>query len=392
MPVKDPRWSWKLSALAVAVAVTLTACGGGDDNNGDNPLGITAVKVFGDSLSDSGTFQGLPGVGRTFTVQGSRSEPNVLWVEHVTAAYGLAAQCPVYRFNGVTFARNSTPGCTNYAVGGGRISNPLAAGGIAAPLSILRQLEDGANAGWSKTDLLIVDGGGNDAADLIGTYLGASRDKGVAYTALLSTLIPAQTLANVLAGPNGAETAGALYMQALADTFANGVRTQALAKGAQQVVVANIPTITYTPRFQAVLAQIEGAAGAQARAQSEALFKGWISTFNQRLAANFGGEPRVQVIDLASRFADQVTNPARYGLSNATLPVCGAEWITVVPHRPLGECTAAALSATTPPPGAPTGASWWQRFMFSDGFHPTPYGHQLFAEQVMDVLDEVDWY
>ena len=30
--------------------------------------------------------------------------------------------------------------------------------------------------------------------------------------------------------------------------------------------------------------------------------------------------------------------------------------------------------------------------MFSDGFHPTPYGHQLFAEQVMDVLDEVDWY
>ena len=42
--------------------------------------------------------------------------------------------------------------------------------------------------------------------------------------------------------------------------------------------------------------------------------------------------------------------------------------------------------------GAPTGASWWQRFMFSDGFHPTPYGHQLFAEQVMDVLDEVDWY
>ena len=134
MPVKNPRWSCKLSALAVAVAVTLTACGGGDDNNDDNPLGITAVKVFGDSLSDSGTFQGLPGVGRTFTVQGSRSEPTVLWVEHVTAAYGLAAQCPVYRFNGVAFARNSTPGCTNYAVGGGRISNPLSAGGAAAPM------------------------------------------------------------------------------------------------------------------------------------------------------------------------------------------------------------------------------------------------------------------
>ena len=181
-------------------------------------------------------------------------------------------------------------------------------------------------------------------------------------------------------------------MQALADHFTGAIKSNVLDKGAQQVVVANIPSITYTPRFQAVLAQIEGAAGAQARAQSEALFKGWVDAFNQRLAANFGGESRVKVIDLASRFADQVANPARYGLTNTTLPVCGAEWIAVLPHRPLGECTATALSATPPPPGAPTGANWWQRFMFSDGFHPTPYGHQLFSEQVMDVLDEADWY
>ena len=396
MPVKDPRWSWKLSALAVAVAVTLTACGGGDDNNGDNPLGITAVKVFGDSLSDSGTFQGLPGVGRTFTVQGSRSEPNVLWVEHVTAAYGLAAQCPVYRFNGVAFARNSTPGCTNYAVGGGRISNPLAAGGIAAPLSILRQLEDGANAGWSKTDLLIVDGGGNDAADLIGTYLGASRDKGVAYTALLSTLIPAQTLANVLAGPNGAETAGALYMQALADTFANGVRTQALAKGAQQVVVANMPTITYTPRFQAVLDQVAGAAGggaagSAARAQAESLFQGWINAFNQRLSTSFGGEPRVRVFDFAGRFTDQMLHPGAWGVTNVTLPVCGGSGVTAVPERNFADCTAAALSATPAPAGSPGGTNWWERYFFADGFHPTPYGHALMANELIDMLDKQDW-
>ena len=391
-----PLLNWKLTALAVAVA--LSACGGGDDDD-DNPLGINAVKVVGDSLSDSGTFAGVPGGPRIASVQGSADEPHVLWVERIAKAYDVKPLCPVYKFNGQTFTPNPQPGCTNYAIGGARINNPASAGGAAAPLSIVKQLQDAGAAGWSAKDLVLVDGGGNDAADLVGAYLagGDPLDATSPFGGLVSPLLDTFTLGQqwALGGDTPEQRraqGGTYYMQALADHFVGVIKAQALDKGAKQVVVANIPTITYTPRFQAVLAQIEGAAGAQVRAQSEALFKGWISTFNQRLAANFSGESRVQVIDLASRFADQVTNPARYGLSNATLPVCGAEWITVVPHRPLGECTAAALSATTPPPGAPTGASWWQRFMFSDGFHPTPYGHQLFAEQVMDVLDEADWY
>ena len=397
MPLGNPRWNWRWSAVAVAVAVGLAACGGGDDNESDdNPLGITAVKVFGDSLSDSGTFEGVPGFGRTFTVQGTRNEPTVLWVEHVTAAYGLAAQCPVYKFNGTGFTPNSKPGCKNYAIGGGRINNPAASGGGAAPLSILRQLEDGASGGWDKGDLLLVDGGGNDAADLVGGYLGAARDQGAAYTALLSTLIPAQTLATVLAGANGPETAGALYMQALADSFANGLRTQALNKGAQHVVVANMPGITYTPRFQAVLDQIAAAsgggnAGAAARAQAESLFQGWVNAFNQRLSAAFAGEQRVRVVDIAGRFADQMTRPAAYGLTNVTLPVCGGSGITVLPERDFAQCTASALSGTAPPPGAPSNSNWWERFFYADGFHPTPYGHALMADQVIDLLDDEDW-
>ncbi len=399
MLVHNLRWGWKLSALALASALTLAACGGGDDDNNNddnNPLGITAVKVFGDSLSDSGTFQGLPGFGRTFTVQGTRNEPTVLWVEHVTAAYALAAQCPVYKFNGTTFTRNSKAGCTNYAVGGGRINNPVSGGGSAAPLSILRQLEDGATAGWAKTDLLLVDGGGNDAADVVSAYLGSAQDRGVAYTALLSTLIPAQTLATVLAGANGPETAAVLYMQALADKFAATLRTQALDKGAQHVVVANMPGITYTPRFQAVLDAIAaaaggGTAGAAARTQAESLFQSWVGAFNQRLAAAFASDQRVRVVDIAGRLADQMARPAAYGVTNVTLPVCGGDGITVVPKREFVDCTAAALSATPPPPGAPNGTAWWERYYFADGFHPTPYGHALVADQVIDLLDDADW-
>ena len=353
-----PSLNWKLSALAVAVA--LSACGGGDDDK--NPLGINAVKVIGDSLSDGGTFSSIPGGARIASVQGSSDEPNVLWVERVAKAYELAPLCPVYKFNGTTFAANTQAGCTNFAIGGARINNPAASGGAAAPLSIGKQLTDAAAKGWGAKDLVLVDGGGNDAADVVGAYLGASADQGAAY-------------------------------QALADNFAGTIKAQALDKGAKQVVVANIPTITYTPRFQAVLDQIgASAAGPAGRAQAEALFKGWVNAFNQRLAANFSGESRVKVVDLATRFTDQVLNPAKYNLTNVTLPVCGAAWVTVLPQRSFAECTASALSATTPPPGAPSGSGWWQRYLFSDGFHPTPYGHKLFADQVLDVLDDADWH
>lgn len=69
-----PVINWKLPIVLAAIAV-LSACGGGDDKN---PLGINTVKVVGDSLSDSGTFAGLPGQPRTFTVQGTADEPNVI--------------------------------------------------------------------------------------------------------------------------------------------------------------------------------------------------------------------------------------------------------------------------------------------------------------------------
>ena len=386
-PMPDLK-NWKLMALAAALA--LAACGG-SDNNDSNPLGINTVKVIGDSLSDSGTFASVPGGARIASVQGSADEPNVLWVERVAKAYGVAALCPVYKYNGSTFVPNTQAGCTNFAIGGARINNPASAGGAAAPLSIARQLQDAAAQGWGAKDLVLVDGGGNDAADLVAAYLGAGSDQGAAYVALLGTVVPAATLQPVLAGANGPENAGGLYMQALADSFAGSIKSQALGKGAQHVVVANMPTITYTPRFQAVLDQIGATAGATGRAQAEGLFKGWINAFNARLASNFSGESRVKMVDVATRFTDQVTNPSRYGLTNVTLPVCGAEWITAVPQRSFAQCTASALSATTPPPGAPAGANWWQRYMFSDGFHPTPYGHQLFANQVLEVLDAGDW-
>ena len=68
--------------------------------------------------------------------------------------------------------------------------------------------------------------------------------------------VPAATLQQVLDGPDGPETAGGVYMQALADSLSASIRTHALDQGARQVMVANIPAITYTPLFQFVLDRI----------------------------------------------------------------------------------------------------------------------------------------
>lgn len=378
--------NWRLCAVAIAVA--LSACGGSGD---DERLRLNVVKVVGDSLNDSGAFASVPGGQRISSVQGSADEPYVLWVEHVTKAYDLAPLCPTYQFNGFTFEPNDRSDCTNYAVAGARINYTVNSNSIESPLSVLHQLKDIGTQGFGDRDLLLVDGGGNDAADLVNAYLRAPADQGETYARLLGTLLPPAVIAEYLAAEGGAEAIGGLYMQALSDRLSEAVQTHALAQGAKHVVIANIPTITYTPRFQAVLAQIGAAAGDEARAEAEGLFKGWINAFNERLNTHFSEEPRVKVFDLAAQFTDQIHNPDKYDLDNVTLPVCGAEGLTLLPYRPLAQCSASDLSATPPPPGAPAGPNWWQRFMFADGFHPTPYGHQLFGEQVIKLLDEVDW-
>lgn len=152
------RVKFRLQLAALATAVLLAACGGGDP-------AITSVKVMGDSLSDSGTF------GLKFTVQGSAGTgagSTPIWPELVADDVAdTDALCAYYRVNPVTQAATVQTGCTNYAVGGGRINhfdNPQ------DPRSITLQLQQAAqvHGSYKSSDLLLVDGGGNDAADLAG--------------------------------------------------------------------------------------------------------------------------------------------------------------------------------------------------------------------------------
>ena len=244
---------------------------------------------MGDSLADSGTF------GLKFTVQGTAptgAGSTAIWPERVAASYGRTL-CPHYVSAGGSFSAKAD--CTNYAVGGGRINNFTAP---TSPVSILQQLKDAGAAGYATGDLVLIDGGGNDAADLIGAYLGASRDGGKAYAALLGTVLDAATVNSLLAGgATGMAQAGGAYMQALATQFAAKIKAQTLDKGATRVAVLNMPGVTLTPKFRMVLASISAANGAAAAAQAQTLFDGWVQAFNAKLAAALAGDGRLTVVD-----------------------------------------------------------------------------------------------
>lgn len=379
---KIRRSLWALAGAA-ALSTLLVACGGGGADTTPRAA-VTSVRVMGDSLADAGTFYGV-----RFTVQG-----NDIYPERIAQSYGLPKGCNFFVFTGTTFAANTAAGCKNYAIGGAVINPASGALTAADPRGIGVQFATATAGGnFAAGELLVVDGGGNDAAALVTAYLGAASDNGAAYVGLLSTLLSATDVSNAITGGQaGLAAAGGTYMAALADSFYNMIKAGALDKGAQRIVLLNLPGITNTPRFQAVLNQIAaayggGSAGAAARAQSEALFKGWVEAFNARLATKFAGDSRVAVVDFYTAFNDQIANPAQFGLTNVTATACPAsmdltQWATL--------CNDAALAANVPT-GASGGANWYKTWAFADSFHPTPYGHQLITQLISRSLATAGW-
>lgn len=394
MQVKTTRRAFVLGACA-AVAALIAACGGGGGDAAGPKAPISRVIVAGDSLADAGTF------GFKFTVQNA-ANPGAgfpIFPQIVAQNYGLAAQCNFYATatGGASFTTN--PGCLDYAVGGGRVVNPASQGGAAAPFAVPTQLATAATVqggSWASTDLLLIDGGGNDAADLVSAYLGAaSGSAGVtAYQTFLAQQLDAATIGATLPQTNGAALAAGLYMQKLADTYWTAIKANTLDKGATHVAVLNMPDITLTPRFRAVLAQVAaanggGTAGATASATLQGAIQQWIGAFNAQLAGHVNGDARVALVPFYQDFTDEVTNPSAYGLTVATTAACPVVSLTAgLPNYSFPTCTSAALDAA-PPTGLAAG--WWNTWAFSDGFHPTPFGHRLLAASVSRALARAGW-
>lgn len=364
---------WMVAALGAAL---LAACGGGGSDTTARSS-ASSVQVMGDSLQDVGTF------GFRATVQGADS---TMYPEYVGLAYGRGKGCNFFSFNGTTFIPNTTAGCKNYAVAGGVINAASSSLTAADPRVIGVQIATSTAAGsFSGGELLVVDGGGNDAAALVSAYLKAATDGGVAFGTLVATMGVTPTA--------DANATAVAYMKALADNFYASIKSGLLDKGAQRIVLLNIPAITNTPRFQMVLDSIAaasggGTAGATARAQSEAVFRGWVASFNNELATKAAGDGRVLVIDLAKAFDDQIAHPAQFGVTNNTVPACPATGVGSdgLPTYSFPTCTDTALSALQP-----SNPNWWRTYYFSDGFHPTPYGHKLAYQLIAKSLATAGW-
>jgi phospholipase/lecithinase/hemolysin len=385
MELKFTRRAITLAASAIAAALVV-ACGGGGSAAGPK-VGISRVVVAGDSLADAGTF------GAKFTVQ-KASDPATgypVYPQIVAQDYGVTVPCNFFASStgGASFTTNA--GCTDYAVGGAQIVNPATQGGANAPFSLGFQMATAATVAggaWQPTDLIVVDAGGNDAAALVGAYLGAATGPtGVAnYQAFLAQQLDPTTIGTLLPQTNGAALAAGAYMQKLADTYWTTVKANTLDKGATHVAILNMPDVTLTPRFAGVLAQVSaanggGATGAAAAAALKSAIQQWIQAFNAELKADINGDTRVALVPFYEDFTDEVANPTIYGIANVTTPVCSETGFPAT-------CIDAQLDAA-PPAGAKAG--WWNTYLFSNNFHPTPYGHHLLAASVARALARAGW-
>lgn len=352
---------------ALMAALVLTACGGGGPS-------VSAVKVVGDSLADSGTF------GFKFTVQG-----NPIWTDLVADAVDAPALCPRYV---ATSATNVVPnpqavGCTSYAVGGARINPRGGAAADTSPFSVVQQLKTLAAEKPLKADeMLLVDGGGNDVADLVTAYLtagappAAGGDGGASFAALLGELLaPTEIGADPL-------VAGSLYMTRLADRLIDTLDQHALQRGARRVVVVNVPDVTVTPRFLVTLRFIasQGPNGPANAQGVKLLAAAWVKAFNDRLDARLGKKPQVVIVDFSRLLTQWVTTPAAFGLTNVTTPACpnlapsGAE-----PAYNIAACSTSSLDALY-------GNDSWRSYVFSDNFHGTPRTNELVADAVLEAV------
>ena len=178
----------------------------------------------------------------------------------------------------------------------------------------------------------------------------ATADGTAAGTAYGSANGPAQVTAISLAGAQLAEQ----------------IRSQLVGKGAKYVVVNNLPDLGSTPL------------GKSLPASSQTLVNGLVSAFNLALRAGIDGlEANVVYVDLYTVSVDQVANPGKYGITNATTPAC-------LTTNALGGTSLVCNGSNIP-------ATDVSHYLFADGVHPTPYGSSLIFKATTDAMVARGW-
>jgi len=353
-------------ASALLIALILVACGGGGAGNQSPNVQFTSQVSFGDSLSDVGTYAvgaiTAYGGGGQYTINGQGKN----WTSLLAAQFGLAAPCPAQTgLDGSVFGVGVTvtnhAGCTSYAQGGARVTNPVgpgnklitssaALGQLTVPITTQIDNHLAAVGGsFSGNEVVFVLAGANDVFIQLATYsamVGGGYSSSVAATAVVTNIANAE-----------AELAG--Y-----------INTKIIGNGAKYVVVLNIPDISSTP----FTTENEAAAPG-----TKALTNTLVTTFNSKLQASFAGNANVAFVDTYSVSRNQISNPAIYGLSNVTTPACNLTAATN-PLQSSLMCNSGNLIAGVV-----------DHYMFADKVHPTPYSYLLLARLVSKEMIIKGW-
>jgi outer membrane lipase/esterase len=451
-------------AIALIAAAVLTACGGNGSSGGDQTLKtkFSAEVTFGDSLSDVGSY--AVGTVKTlgggkFGINGDLTSVNPAltgknWTELMAAQLGLPAPCAAETgLDGNAAQGFAVPivfhaGCTNYAMGGSRVTNPVgpsnkltgsALGALTIPVAT--QVQNHLNIAGGKfsgTELVLVMAGANDvfiqlatlsagatatgsaagtkafgnalvgllaagatnpltAAQAIGLALqtesaradhtdpsvvaaavgAAAVQPGNSAVASPAVYGPMVTSAKATGATEGAK-AGAAYFTATAPSLVTAmttagnelsalVKNQIIGKGANYVVVNNMPDIGTTPSSK------------DYDANTLALVNSMVKAFNDALSAGVASDPKVAYVDAFAASHDQATNPGPYGLTNVTTPACD-----LTPAKnPLG--SSLVCNGTNLITGDVS------HYSFADTVHPTPFVQLLLARYVSKYMEQKGW-
>jgi phospholipase/lecithinase/hemolysin len=352
------------AAAAAVASVLLAACGGGGDGDQSPHVQYSKLVVFGDSLSDVGSYA-TPGVvaqgGGKYTVNGAGV---MIWVERLAAQMQVTAPCAAETglqasgpFAALAAPTVTVAGCFDYAQGGSRVTNPIGVANAAL-------LPDSSGYLGQLTDP-VVDQMQRHLAAIGGSYAG---DELVSVLAGANDLFInlATVSATVAAGgdPTAAGTAAGTAMATAAGELAGYVQSLVLAKGAKHVVVVNVPDVSKTPFALSQDAATQG------------LIQQLTEAFNTQLASSLANVSGVLIVDAYTQSQDQAANPAQYALTNVTTPACDPT------KTPIGSLTCSAATVIS---------GDISHYEYADSVHPTPYGYELLAQFVAEKLISAGW-
>lgn len=308
------------------------------------------VVMFGDSLSDVGTYQ----VGVIAQVGGGKftTNPGPIWAE--TLGVLLRARVTPYRqgFGGVS----QVLGGTGFAMGGARVSqqpgigcNPDATGACTAALTIpvAQQVSEYLDANgdrFSRDQMVFLLAGANDIFFQLGVF-------------------QAKVTGGMPVEQAQAEALAAVQQAAL--ELAGQVR-RIMGKGATRVVVLNLPELSETPFGKSPEA-----------APVRPLIAGMVQLFNGALAAWLQGTGAT-LLDFHAEFMRVIENPYAFLVREINVPACDAAKIAAITNGLEQSGSSLFCSRQTL---LQNGAAI--SYLFADSVHPTTLGHLIVTRFVL---------